>query len=99
MGCGCLAALFAVALPRFTLFMMWVFSNRLSVAFDSFIIGFLGFLLLPYTTVFYALAFSPFNGGVTGFGWILVVFGFFLDLSSWFGGGKTGRDRYGNEYA
>lgn len=91
MGCGCVAALFAVALPRVTLFLMWVFSDRLSIAFDSFILGFLGFLLLPYTTVFYALAYSPLDG-VTGFGWLLVAVGFIADLSSLFGG-KSANDQ------
>jgi hypothetical protein len=97
MGCGCLGALMAVAVPRFTLFLMWLFTDRLSIAFDSFIVGFLGFLLLPYTTVFYAIVVMPttLNGNqVSGFGWILVAFGLVLDLSSWFGGGKAGRDRY-----
>jgi hypothetical protein len=81
---GCLLALFAVALPRVTLFFLWVFTERLSNAFDSFIVGFLGFLLLPYTTVFYALAYAPVEG-VSGFGWILVFFGLLCDLSSLFG--------------
>lgn len=91
MGCGCLVALFALTLPRVTLFLMWLFSDRLSIAFDSFIVGFLGFLVLPYTTVFYAIAYAPI-GGVSGFGWILVAFGFILDLSSIFGG-KSARDQ------
>lgn len=91
MGCGCAAALLAVALPRVTLFLMWLFTDRLEIAFDSFIVGFLGFLLLPYTTVFYALAYSPLDG-VTGFGWLLVAAGFIADLSSLFGS-KSARDQ------
>ena len=59
---GCLLAIFAVALPRVTLVFLWLFTERLSWAFDSFIVGFLGFLLLPYTTVFYAIAYSPSTG-------------------------------------
>jgi hypothetical protein len=82
---GCLLAIFAVALPRVTLVFLWLFTERLSRAFDSFIVGFLGFLLLPYTTVFYAIAYSPIDG-VTGFGWFLVFVGFLCDLSSLFGG-------------
>jgi hypothetical protein len=78
---GCLVALFALALPRFTLFLLWIFSDRLSIAFDSFVVGFLGFLLLPYTTVFYALAYAPI-AGVTGFGWFLVILGFLMDLGA-----------------
>jgi hypothetical protein len=82
---GCLLAIFAVSLPRVTLVFLWLFTERLSRAFDSFIVGFLGFLLLPYTTVFYAIAYSPIDG-VTGFGWFLVLVGLLCDLSSLFGG-------------
>jgi hypothetical protein len=91
MGCGCVVALFAVALPRFTMFLMWLFTDRLSIAFDSFIIGFLGFLIVPYTSVFYALAYSPIDG-VTGFGWVLVAAGFIADMSSLFGS-KSANDQ------
>jgi hypothetical protein len=91
MGCGCVVALFAVALPRFTMFLMWLFTDRLSIAFDSFIIGFLGFLIVPYTSVFYALAYSPIDG-VTGFGWVLVAAGFIADMSSLVGS-KSANDQ------
>jgi hypothetical protein len=89
---GCLVALVGLAVPRFALFLIWIFSDRLSFAFDSFVVGFLGFLLLPYTTLFWALAYAPI-GGVSGFGWILVGFGVVLDLSSWSGGGSAARRR------
>lgn len=89
----CLVALAALALPRFTLFLMWLFTDKLSVAFDSFVLGFIGFLLLPYTTVFYALAYAP-NAEVSGFGWILVITGFLIDLGSLTGAGDQGRRRY-----
>ncbi|HKY13713.1 MAG TPA: hypothetical protein VJM33_02220 [Microthrixaceae bacterium] len=93
MGCGCLLALGSLALPRVTLFFLWLFTERLSIAFDSFVLGFLGFLLLPYTTVFYALAYQPLFG-VSGFGWFIVAMGFLLDLGALFGGGREGRRRY-----
>jgi len=94
-GCGCVLALIGLAAPRFVLAVMWLFDlfdDRLSVAFDSFILGLLGFLLLPYTTLFYALAYAP-VGGVSGFGWFLVVLGFLMDLSSWSGGEYSRRQR------
>lgn len=89
---GCFVAIIALALPRFTLFLMWVFTDRLSIAFDSFVVAFLGFLILPYTTVFYAVAYAPI-GGVSGFGWFLVVMGFLMDLSAHAQGGRMGMDR------
>ncbi|MCB1006172.1 MAG: hypothetical protein R2699_06225 [Acidimicrobiales bacterium] len=88
---GCILALLATVAPRFVIFLLWVFSDRLSVAFSSFILGFLGFLLLPYTTVFYAFAYEPIRG-VSGFGWFIVLLGFFIDMSSWFGNAKQGND-------
>ena len=92
MGCGCLVALVAWLSPRFALFLMWLFTDRLTIAMDSFIMGALGFVFLPYTTVLYALCYAPI-GGVTGFGWLLVALGFLLDLGSWFGGGKQAQQR------
>lgn len=92
MGCGCLIALLAMGLPRVALVVLWLFTERLTVAFDSFVLGFLGFLLLPYTTVFYALAYAPVEG-VTEFGWFLVAFGFVLDISSHLGGREAARER------
>ena len=92
MGCGCIVALIGLAAPRFALFLMWLFSDRLTVAFDSFLQGFLGFVVLPFTTMFYALLYAA-PDGVTGFGWVLVAFGLLLDLSAWFGGGDQARRR------
>jgi hypothetical protein len=42
--------------------------------------------------VLYALTYAPL-GGVSGFGWFLVAFGFLLDLGSWFGGGREAQRR------
>lgn len=72
---------------------MWIFTDKLSVAFDSFLIGLVGFVLLPYTSVFYALTYSVTRGGPSGFGWFLVAFGAFLDLGSWFGSGQQAQHR------
>jgi len=91
---GCFVVLFAAAMPRFALFMMWVFGyDKMALAMDSFILGLLGFLLLPYTTVFYILAYAP-QGGVSGFGWFIVVFGFLLDISAHARSGKEGKTVY-----
>lgn len=90
MGCGCIVALIGLLAPRFTLFLLWLFSDRLTIAFNSFVQGFLGFLLLPFTTFLYAMSYHP-TDGVTGFGWVLVAFGVVADLSSYFGGERARR--------
>jgi hypothetical protein len=78
---GCLLALFAWISPRFVLGLLYVFTNRLTLAFTSGWEGLLGFILVPYTTLLYALVYRP-GVGVHGFGWLLVAVGLFLDLSS-----------------
>ena len=89
MGC-CAVSLAALISPRLVLFLMWLFSDRLDIAFDSFWMGAAGFVIVPWTTLCYALAYAPI-AGVEGLGWVFVAFGLFLDLASWGGGGRSGR--------
>ena len=79
---GCLLALLAAISPRFVIFLLWIFSDRLTIAFHSGWEGIIGFILLPYTTLFYALVYSP-GRGVDSFGWFIVALGVLLDLSSY----------------
>jgi hypothetical protein len=87
---GCFLALLALISPRLVLFLLWIFSNVLSRAFDSWIIPLLGFFLLPWTTLTYA-AFWDWGSGnhVTGFEWFLVVFAFLIDLGSYAQGRRS----------
>jgi len=87
---GCLVALLALISPRLALFLLWIFSDVLGRAFDSWIVPFLGFFLLPWTTLSYA-AFWDWGTGhqVTGFEWFFVVLAFVIDLSSWAGGRRA----------
>lgn len=89
---GCLLALVAAISPRLVLFFLWVFTDRLTIAFRSGWEGLIGFLLLPYTTLFYALVYAP-GKGVDDFGWIIVALGVLLDLSTSLLGGRRGRRR------
>jgi hypothetical protein len=79
---GCLVILFALISPRLALFLIWIFSDLLSRAFDSWLVPFLGFFLLPWTTLAYAGMWAS-SDGVVGFEWFLVIFAFLLDLSSY----------------
>lgn len=72
---------------------MWVFGWQLDIAYDSFWLGFLGFLFLPWTTLAYALAYEPLNNGVSGLGLAFVVLAFIVDIMSMFGAGR-GRASY-----
>jgi hypothetical protein len=79
---GCLVILLALISPRLALFLIWIFSDLLSRAFDSWLVPFLGFFLLPWTTLAYAGMWAS-SDGVVGFEWFLVILAFLLDLSSY----------------
>lgn len=87
----CLVAVLGLAFPRFALFVTWLFTDRISRAIDSNLLAFVGFLILPFTTFFYVLAWAPIRG-LSGIGWFFVAFGFLLDLGS-YGVGGFGRRR------
>jgi hypothetical protein len=86
---GCFVVILALISPRLALFGVWIFSDLLSRAFDSWIIPFLGFFLLPWTTLAYAVMWSIGSDKVSGFEWFIVVLAFLVDLGSW-----AGRDRF-----
>jgi hypothetical protein len=90
---GCLVALFALISPRLALFALWLFSDLLGRAFDSWILPVLGFFLLPWTTLAYTVMWSAGSRGVDGFEWFIVILAFVFDLGS-FAQGR--RERYGD---
>ena len=90
---GCLVALFALISPRLALFAIWLFSDLLSRAFDSWFVPFLGFFLVPWTTLAYAVMWTSGTNEVTGFEWFIVVLAFLIDISSWSQSGRLNRSR------
>lgn len=84
----CFIILIGAFAPRVGIVLLWLFTNELTQAFESFWIGLLGFALLPFTTLLYALVYTPATG-VDGFGWFLVGIGFAIDLAHWFGGARS----------
>jgi hypothetical protein len=89
---GCIFALIAAFSARFALFLMWLFTDRLTIAFRSGWEGILGFIFLPYTTLFYALVYAPVKG-VDAFGWFIVACGVLLDVGSHLYGSRAERRR------
>jgi hypothetical protein len=73
------------------LFALWIFSDMLGHAFESWIVPFLGFFLLPWTTLAYAVMWSVGSNGVTGFEWFIVILAFFFDLASYAEGRRERR--------
>ena len=90
--CGCIVALVAFFSPRLAIFLVWLFTDRMDNAFNSFWIALLGFLFLPWTTLAWAVAYAPRNG-VTGFGWFVVILAFFADLSTHIAGYQARQQR------
>lgn len=87
MGC-CLVAAVGLFVPRITLFFVWIFTDYVSRAFQSFIWPLLGLFFMPYTTLAYSLVFVP-GVGVAGMRWFWVALGIFLDVCSWGGGASS----------
>ena len=56
--------------------------DLLSRAFDSWFVPFLGFFLLPWTTLAYAVMWSS-SDRVDGFEWFIVILAFVIDLGSY----------------
>lgn len=80
----CLVALFALVSPRLAIILLWLFSDRMTIAFTSGWVAIIGWLFLPWTTLAWAVCYTPFFG-VSGFGWFIVALGFILDISSYVG--------------
>jgi hypothetical protein len=86
---GCLVALLALISPRLALFFVWIFSDWLGDAFDSWIVPLLGFFLLPWTTLAYAAMWVASTNEVSGFEIFIVILAFLIDLGSYFTGSKA----------
>jgi hypothetical protein len=87
----CLVVLLALISPRLALFCLWLFSDVLGDAYDSWIVPLIGFFVLPWTTLAYAGMYVSGANVVFGFEWFIVGFAFVVDVFSW-AGGRAGRD-------
>jgi hypothetical protein len=89
---GCLFGLFVGFFPRIALVIVWLATNLVDRAFDSFILPLLGLIFLPFTTLVYALAWVP--GVELGNGrWLWVALAFAFELVGYAGTARTNRDR------
>ncbi len=75
----CLLGCLALSVPRLVLFVLWLFTDYISRAFESNLWFFLGFLFLPFTTLAYAWAKNT-NGSVEGIYLAVVIFAVLVDL-------------------
>jgi hypothetical protein len=87
----CIAAVLAFISPRLAIVVVALFTNILSRAFDSWFLPLIGFFILPWTTLAYAIMWDVGTHRVNGFEWFIVVLAFLADLGS-YAGGKRARD-------
>jgi hypothetical protein len=88
---GCLLVLLAFLSPRLALFAIFIFSDLLSRAFDGSLVPLLGFFLVPWTTLAYAVMWSS-SDQVVGFEWFIVILAFLLDLGAYANRKRARRD-------
>ena len=82
----CLAALLALISPRLALFVLFLFTNMLDRAYDGWLLPLLGFFLLPWTTLAYAIVWDLGTAKVDGIEWFFVILAFLADLGAYAGG-------------
>ena len=69
--------------PRLAILVGWlfpVFRANWDLAFDSFFIGLIGWIFVPWTTLMYVFV-AP--GGVEGFDWVWLVLAVLADIASY----------------
>ncbi len=86
----CLPMILAIFFPRLVMILIAIFTNWFSVAFNTVLWPFLGFLFMPYTTLAYMAAMLNNNHVVNG-GWMaLIIVAALFDLG---GQGHSARRR------
>jgi hypothetical protein len=86
----CVLALLAFLGPRLAIFLLWLLTDYMTRAFDTFLLPFLGFVFLPWTTIAFAIARNEF-GGLNGIGLIIVVLALLADIGILGGGARSRR--------
>jgi hypothetical protein len=87
----CLVALLALISPRLAIIALALFSNIIDRAYDSWLLPLLGFFLLPWTTLAYAVMWDTGTRTVDGFEWFIVIVAFLFDIASLTGGAAMRR--------
>ena len=82
---GCLLPIILLGIPRLIISYLFFFTGALSAAFSTWIWPLLGFLFLPWTTLFVTWAVNSGGGSFDNLGgwWILIILGILFDTSSW----------------
>jgi hypothetical protein len=69
--------------PRLFILGFAIFSRQIGDAFSGWVVWVGGFLVLPWTTITYAIMWGINSDRVYGVEWVFVGFAFLLDLFTW----------------
>jgi hypothetical protein len=69
--------------PRLFLLAFWIFYRAIFDAFDTWVVPFIGFVVLPWTTLAYAAMWGVSSDRVSGFEWVVVGVALAMDLVAW----------------
>ena len=86
----CIVALMGLVGPRIAFLYAWLFTNEVDQSFESFWMKLLGLVFLPWTALFWAIAWAPVDE-VSGFGVFLVLMGVVFDIASYGSGAYSRR--------
>ena len=77
----CLIGCFALFFPRVAILLIWLFGNGwLQAAYSSMIWPIIGFFVMPFTVLAYALAWHVGGQRVDGFGIVVIILAVLMDL-------------------
>jgi hypothetical protein len=79
---GCLFVILSLITPRLVVFVLWAFTDYLTMAFTTWLWPTIGFFFAPTTTLAYAVAkndLSTSTGAITAAGVVVIVVGVLID--------------------
>lgn len=82
---GWLAFLGSMFWPRAGIITFWIFSDLMDKAYGGVVIPIVGFFVLPWTTLTYAMMWGWSSDKVFGFEWIFVAIALMLDIITYLG--------------
>jgi hypothetical protein len=89
---GCLFAIFAGFFPRVALIIVWIATDLVDRAYSTWLIPLVGLFVLPFTTLVYALVWTPVIHVGNG-RWVWVALAFVVELAGYAGTARTNRER------
>lgn len=87
----CFAVVIALLFPRVLIAVLWFFTHWFNGVFDSLLWLVLGFIFMPFTTLWYSVVINHYGGQWSNTNIALMVLAVVIDLGSNGGGYKNRR--------